>query len=226
MCGAFLHSLIGFGFAMLVAPFLILYNPEFVPVPMLIFGTFLPSLMVWRDRKAIDFTGIKLAIAGRVIGNVLAVWLITIISQSTFLLIFGGLIVATVILSAFTFKVRPTSINAGIAGIFSGLMGTLAALGGPPMAILYQNERGEVIRATLSGFFVLGSFLSILFLSLAGKVSLVHFKLFLTLVPGVLIGFYLSKFAVQFVDRTYMRTAMLSVSFIAGSLVVIRAILG
>lgn len=226
VCGAFFQSLIGFGFAMLVAPFLILYNPEFVPVPMLLFGTFLPSFIVWRHRKNIDFTGIKSAISGRIAGNLLAVWLITIISQNTFMILFGGLVIATVILSTFAFNVRPTPTNAGIAGVFSGLMGTLAALGGPPIAILYQNERGDVIRATLSGFFVLGSFLSLLFLGFAGKVTLVHFKLFLYLIPGVLIGFYLSKYAVGYVDRRYMRGAMLSVSFIAGLVVLIRAIAG
>ena len=92
VCGAFLQSLIGLGFVMLVAPFLVLYDPEFVPVPMLLVGTFLPLLIVSRDRKAIDFTGIKSAIVGRIVGNILAVWLITIISQNTFMLIFGGLV--------------------------------------------------------------------------------------------------------------------------------------
>lgn len=226
VCGALLQSLIGLGFVLLVGPFLVLYNPEFVPVPMLLVGTFLPLLIVWRDRKAIDFTGIKSAIAGRVIGNLLAVWLITIISQTTFMLIFGGLIMVTVILSSFTFNIRPTPARVGIAGVFSGLMGTLAAIGGPPMAILYQHEKGDVIRATLSGFFVLGTLLSILFLAVAGKVTLNDFKLFFYLVPGVLLGFYLSQYAVDLVDRRYMRKTMLSVSFVAGLLVMIKAILG
>jgi uncharacterized protein len=224
--GAFLQAVIGLGFVMLVAPFLVLYNPDFVPVPMLLIGTFLPLLIVWRDRKAIHFTGIKSAIAGRIIGNLLAVGLLSIISQNTYMLIFGGLIIVTVILSTFTFNIRPTAVNVGIAGILSGLMGTLAAVGGPPMAIVYQNEKGDVIRATLSGFFVLGTLLSILFLSIAGKVTLNDFRLFFYMVPGVLIGFYLSKYAVGFVDRGYMRKAMLSVSFLAGVIVVIKAFWG
>ena len=226
VCGAFIQSVIGLGFVMLVAPFLVLYNPEFVPVPMLLVGTFLPSLIVWRDRRALDFTGLKSAIAGRIFGTILAVWLITRISQNTFMLIFWGPFVVTVLLSTFTFTIRPTPARVGIAGIFSGLMGTLAAVGGPPMALLYQNERGEVIRATLSGFFVLGTLLSILFLAVAGEVTLNDFKLFLYLVPGVLIGFFLSGYAVDFVDRGYMRKAMLSVSFVAGLLVVLQAIFG
>ena len=54
VCGAFLQSLIGIGFVMLVAPFLVLHNPAFVPVPMLLIGTFLPLLILWRDRSAIS----------------------------------------------------------------------------------------------------------------------------------------------------------------------------
>lgn len=224
ICGAFLQSLIGLGFVMLVAPFMVMYDPDFVPVPMLLVGTFLPLLIVWRDHKTIDFTGIKSAVVGRIIGNILAVWLITIISQNTFMLIFGGLVIFTVVLSSYTFNIRPTSVSVGIAGLFSGLMGTLAALGGPPMAIVYQNQKGAVIRATLSGFFVIGTLLSLVFLSIAGKVSLNDFKLFAYMVPGVLIGFYLSQYAVDYVDRGYIRKAMLSVSFLAGILVVVKAI--
>lgn len=224
ICGAFLQSVIGLGFVMLVAPFMVLYDPDFVPVPMLLVGTFLPLLIVWRDRNAIDFTGIKSAIVGRIIGNICAVWLITIISQNTFMLIFGGLVIITVVLSTFRFNIRLTSVSVGIAGLFSGLMGTLAALGGPPMAIVYQNEKADVIRATLSGFFVLGTILSLLFLGFAGKVTIHDFKLFTYMVPGILIGFYLSRYAVGYVDRGYIRKALLSVSFFAGILVIAKAI--
>lgn len=223
-CGAFLQSLIGLGFVMIAAPFLVLYDPYFVPVPMLFLGTFLPMLIILRDRKSIDFSGIKSAILGRIIGNIIAVWLVTIISQSTLLVIFGVLILISVILSTITFNIRPTITTVGIAGFFSGLMGTIAALGGPPMAMIYQNEKGDVIRANLSGFFVLGSLLSLVFLGIAGRVQLNDFKLFCYMVPGILIGFYLSKYAVEFVDRRYMRKAMLSVSFLAGIIVIIKAV--
>ena len=225
-CGAFLQSLIGIGFVMLVGPVLVLYNPEFIPVPMLLIGTFLPLLIAWRDRCAIDLTGIRSAVVGRVFGSMLAVWLITIISQATFMLIFGGLVIVTVLLSLYRFNIRPTTASVGIAGFFSGLMGTLAAIGGPPMAILYQHEKGNVIRATLSGFFVLGTILSLLFLALAGKVHLHDFKLFALMVPGVLIGFYLSRYGIDFIDRGYMRKATLSVSFLAGILVIVKAVAG
>ena len=222
--GALLQSLIGLGFALLAAPFLVLYDPGFVPVPMLLVGTFLPILILWRDRTGVDLTGVKSAIVGRIVGSILAVWLITSITQNTFLLVFGGVVVAAVILSTFSFNIQPTPSSVGIAGFFSGLMGTLAALGGPPMAIVYQNEKGNVIRGTLSAFFILGTLLSLFFLGVAGRVTTNDFKLFAYLVPGILVGFYLSNFAVGFVDRGYVRRILLSVSFLAGILVMIKAL--
>lgn len=55
--------------------------------------------------------------------------------------------------------------------------------------------------------------------------TLNDFKLFSYMVPGVLIGLYLSKYAVDFVDRGNMRKALLSVSFLAGILVIVKAII-
>ena len=63
-----------------------------------------------------------------------------------------------------------------------------------------------------------------MFLGIAVRVQLNDFKLFCYMVPGILIGFYLSKYAVEFVDRRYMRKAMLSVSFLAGIIVIIKAV--
>ena len=129
---SFLQSLIGLGYVLIVAPFLVLYDPNFVPVPMLLCGLFLPLLMIWRDNSSIDFTGVKLAIFGRVLGNLIAVWLITIISRNTFMLVFGILVIIAVILSESNLKFRPTPVSVSIAGLFSGIMGTLAGLGGAP----------------------------------------------------------------------------------------------
>ena len=140
------------------------------------------------------------------------------------MLIFGALVILAVILSISNTKLRPTYVRVGIAGLFSGIMGTLAGLGGPPMAILYQNEKGSVIRGTLSGFFIFGTILSLLFLGIAGRVTFNELKLFFYMVPGIILGFYLSKYAIVILDNGYTKKAMLSVSFLAAIVVVINAL--
>jgi uncharacterized membrane protein YfcA len=44
------------------------------------------------------------------------------------------------------------------------------------------------------------------------------------MVPGIVIGFYLSKHALGVVDKGYIRKAMLAVSFLAAIMVVIKAL--
>ena len=51
------------------------------------------------------------------------------------------------------------------------------------------------------------------------------FKLFSFMVSGALTGFYLSKCAAYFVDRGNMGKALLSLSFLAGILVIVKAII-
>lgn len=63
------------------------------------------------------------------------------------------------------------------------------------------------------------------YLGVAGKVTVNDFKLFSFMVSGALTGFYLSKCAAYFVDRGNMGKALLSLSFLAGILVIVKAII-
>ena len=51
------------------------------------------------------------------------------------------------------------------------MMGTAASIGGPPMALLLQNESGNRIRANLAVFFVIGSFISLVMLGINDLLS-------------------------------------------------------
>ena len=44
------------------------------------------------------------------------------------------------------------------------------------------------------------------------------------MVPGIVVGFYLSKYAIGFVDKGYIRKAVLGVSFLAAIMVIIKAL--
>jgi len=63
------------------------------------------------------------------------------------------------------------------------------------------------------------------FLGAEGKVTVNDAKLFSFVVPGVLIDFYLSTYAAEFVDHGNMGKAPLSVSLLAGLLVMVKAII-
>jgi uncharacterized protein len=55
-----------------------------------------------------------------------------------------------------------------LAGAASTYMGTITAVGGPPIALIYQNQKGPLVRANMSAFFLVASFFSLTALVTAG----------------------------------------------------------
>jgi hypothetical protein len=140
-------------------------------------------------------------------------------------LISGFLVLIAVVITAKGFSIPTTRVNLGIAGLVSGIMGTLAAIGGPPIALVYQNESGARIRTSLSGFFIAGGVISIVTLSLAGRFGIHEVMLGLTLLPGTLIGFLGSSRVLPWLDGKYTKKAVLLVATVSASVVIVDQLL-
>ena len=124
------------------------------------------QLILIRDHQHIDVSGLTFSLIGRMIGTVGAAFFLLIASEALFELTFAALVMFAVILSAAGFQPQPNRKNAVIAGALSGLMGTISSIGGPPVALLYQNAGASRLRGTLAGFFLVGSVVSLLALAL------------------------------------------------------------
>jgi uncharacterized membrane protein YfcA len=122
------------------------------------------------------------------------------------------------------FHVRRSRRSLLLAGTLSGFMGTTAAIGGPPMAMIYQRDAGERIRGTLSGFFVVGLMVSLTGLALVGRFGLAELRAAIILLPGSIAGFAVSNRVAPVLDRGYTRHAVLVVSALAGVSVLVRAL--
>ena len=220
--GATLQGSVGFGMGLLASPILILIDPRFVPGPILLSTTVLTVLLVYRERTAIDFHGIQWAMVGRLFGTVLASAILLVVSADQLVLLIGVFILSAVGMSLSGFRFDPIRPVLVVAGMLSGLLGTVASVGGPPMALVYQHAAGARIRSTMSGFFLLGTILSLGALWYVGRFGAYEIQLTLVMLPSVLTGFVLSKWTAVYVDRGYVRPAVLSVAAGAGLLVIIR----
>ena len=220
--GATLQGSVGFGMGLLASPILILIDPGCVPGPILLSTTVLTVLLVYRERTAIDFHGIQWAMVGRVFGTVLASAILLVVSADQLVLLIGVFILSAVGMSLSGFRFDPIRPVLVVAGMLSGLLGTVASVGGPPMALVYQHAAGARIRSTMSGFFLLGTILSLGALWYVGRFDAYEIQLTLVMLPSVLTGFVLSKWTAVYVDRGYVRPAVLSVAAGAGLLVIIR----
>jgi len=223
--GATLQGCIGFGIGLLGVPLLVLIDPVFIPGPLLLAALLLTLLIAHRELRSIDVEGIKWAIPGRILGTIVGASLLTIIPQKQVSLLFGSMVLLAVLISIVGLKLPITKLNLFGAGTISGFMGTTASIGGAPMAIVYQNQRGPRIRGTLSSIFVFGTIISLISLALIGRFGLREISVAVILLPGTIIGFFLSRRIVKILDKGFIRSTILISSVISGIIVILRNII-
>lgn len=213
--GALVQGGVGYGMSLVAAPLLVLIDPVFVPVPLVLLATVHSVLTVARDRQHTDWRGVGWAMLGRLPGTGLGVLAVLALTQQMFTLLIGVGVLVCVALSLLTWRpsLRPHSLL--IAGVASGAGGTAAAIGGPPIALLYQNSTGPTMRATIGAYFVLGSVTSIAALAIAGQVTNESLWNTAELMPFLLLGFALSYPARTVLDNGRTRQAVLMVATVS-----------
>jgi len=212
MVGACLQGVGGLGFAMFCAPVAALLFPELVPGPLLALGCPLALMAGVREWRAIDWPVAGSALAGRLVGTALAAAAMAALPVATLSLLFAGLILAGVALSLSGLRVAPSRTNVGIAGLASGLMGTITSAGAPPFAIAMQHLAPATLRATLGCVFFIGAAISLGALAAVGRMGLGHLVLALLLAPWMVAGFAVSGPLAQRLSRKGLRAFLLALA--------------
>lgn len=222
--GALLQGAVGFGVALVAAPILMLMRPELVPGPMILAAWSLTVLIAVRDRQGVDWRGLRWTVPGLLAGTAAAVLLVKNLSAGGMGLMFGTLVLAAVGLSVAGWHPLPHARNLLLAASAAGFMGTATSVGGPPMALVYQRERGVRLRGTLSAVFLVGGMSSLAGLALAGRFGPAELAGGLGLLPGVVVGFLLSGPLAAYLDGYLLRPAVLAVSAAAALAVLARSL--
>jgi uncharacterized protein len=220
---AIIRGAVGMGFALIVIPFYLIVDPDMVPSTIIMLGLLLSVLVVLRDRKALDGKGLKYSLLGRFVGSILSAGFISYLSGTVFDIVVAAMILVAIVLSLLPWQLDLTRKSLLLAGFGSGVMGTISSLDGPPIALLYQHQKGEVIRATLAGYFIVGAAFSLLALGFAGRVNLHSFYHFLLLAPPAVFGFLLSKHLIGILKESLVRYAILSISGVSALLILGKA---
>lgn len=223
--GSAVQGSVGIGYAVIVAPILLLYAPAFVPGPIVVAALLLVVLMATREHSSVIVRDLPPAALGRCLGTIPAAFVLTALPQAFYELLFGILVILGVLLSVLGLHARPTILNVFLASIASGFMSTVSSMGGPPMALMYQHEEGARIRATISAIFMLGGLITIAGLWWADRFHTTELLLGVLLMPGVVAGFIISRYTTARIDAEHVRPLLLVASAICGIVVIVRALL-
>lgn len=224
--GASLQGVVGLGLGLVLAPVIGLTEPELLPGLALWLALVYPLLTLTRDWRHADRSGLAWALGARVPGTVAGVWLVTVTPTRMLNVLVGSVVLAAVVLTARSLRLRlnrPTLLGAGFV---SGVTGTATSIGGPPLALVYQREAPDVLRATLGVYFVVGAAFSLLGLGVSGEMTVQEFQLFLLLTPVLVLGFLVSGPMRARLDRTHVRRFLLTVCAASATLLILRSVFG
>jgi len=202
--GAILQGSVGFGLGLIGVPLLVLIDPVFVPGPLLLAAFLLNLLMSYREHTSIDYKSVKWAIPGRLLGTICGAGVLSAVPKDQISILFGAMVLLAAGISFTGLDLMPHPRNVLIAGTFSGFMGTTSAIGGPPIALVFQKQKGPRIRSTLSVIFAAGTIISIASLIVIGQFGQRELQAAAVLFPGIILGFFASRRTSKVLDRGYI----------------------
>jgi len=213
--GGFVQSGIGLGLGLVAAPVVTLLDPALMPGSMLVAGASLPVLILAREALHTDWPGVSWALAGRVAGTVGGIWVLAAMSLRALGIVVGGMVLAVVALSIREAVVPRNRVTLVTAGVISGVTGTATSIGGPPVALLYQDQSGPRVRATLSVYFTIGNSIALAALAATGHLPERDVVVGLVFVGCAAVGFAAAAGLRRFLDAGRTRAAVLAAA--AGS---------
>jgi len=206
----------GFGFGIIAAPILLLLADWLVPGPLILAAVVLTIMSSIRERYDINFARLVWLLLGRFPGTLLGLGALLIFARAKLAVFIGVVILIAVVLSFLRGKFEPRRRTLVGAGIASGFMATISSVGGPPVALIYQHSRAAELRATMAVYFTIGGTVSLTGLHFIGLFGARELSAGLVLVPGVVLGFILSRWAIPRLNQESIRTFILSIAGAAG----------
>lgn len=226
LLGGVAQSSLGFGAAFAVVPALAFTAPELLPGAVLVAVLPLSVLMVVRDHRGVDLSAVGRLSIGRLPGIVTGAAVVAVLPTRALAATIAVLLLLAVAASVGGFEVVVTPRREVGAGYISGLTGTAAGLGGPPLALLYQGRRGSVLRPTLAAVWALGIVPSLGSLAIAGEFTAVQFRAGVTLSVMMLLGMAGGVAVVRYLPEHRLREAVLWWAAVGGLLALGRSIAG
>ena len=222
--GCTLQGVLGFGANLLAVPILALINPDFVPGPVLLINPLLSGFFTIREKGNTDKYDLTWTIIGRLPGIALAVLALSAVTEEKIGVLFGGLLPFAIALKLSGLKFERSQKNLMLGGCMSGFMGTAVGVGGPPIALLYHDVSGPVLRATLSLYFFIGTAISISALAATGNFDSGDLLISAFLLPAAIAGMAISGPLRKTLNQKWITSGIYFLSGTAAIILLIRSL--
>lgn len=223
--GAGVQGMIGFGASLVSIPLLLLIDPHLVPGPALVAGITINVINLLAGVEHADWRGARWAVVGLLPGTAAAAMLLSVVSGREIAVLSGTAVLVAVAVSAA--GARPPAGRRTLlgAGFFAGYLNTTAGVGGPPLALAYQDVSARTLRATLPVVFLAATVLTGVTLARTGHLSALDWRHGLVLAPAGAVGYLATRGFAERIDGTRLRSAVLWVSALSACAAIVRVLL-
>jgi uncharacterized protein len=210
--GAIVQGGVGFGLGLVAAPVLTMLDPDLMPGAIQVVNMTLPLFTLAGEWRRVDWRGLGFAVLGRIPGSVIGAIIIVYVSVYTRGIFVAVMVLIAVALTARALSVPRNGVTVTSAGFVSGITGTATGIGGPPIALVYQNAKGPQIRATLAMFFFLSAAQSLAILAIVDELPARALGTGAILLVPMVLGFLVSGPLRRYLDGGKVRAAVLVVA--------------
>lgn len=221
-----LQSTLGFGASFTLVPALAVLAPELLPGAVIVAIVPLSALMIARDRRTIDAGAVGRVSLGRLPGIAAGGLVVAFLPSRWLTAVIAAVLLLAVGSVVGGWRLAVTRPREVLAGAVSGVTGTAAALGGPPLAVLYRESAGPVLRPTLAGVWLVGSVPVLLSLAAAGSLTARQATVGAGLGVAMVVGLTSAAPAVARLPDTALRRLVLGWAAVGAVLALGRAVLG
>jgi len=215
----------GVSVGMIIVPFLAMISYTLIPVPIVFASLTLTVMMAYQGREHIDTKNMPQVSFGMIIGIFAALYVLKNIQFEYLGLVFGTFILLSVFISI---KVKEFTLSKKMnysGGFIAGLMGTMAAVGGQILALLFQNHPLASIKSTLAFLYTIFSVVMLVVFYLFGEFSYSQVISGFYMMPGFIIGFFAAPMFAKYFNPKYSKAVVLAMATFGAFILIGKSVL-
>ena len=223
--GSLVQASAGIGIALVASPVLMAVDPAFVPLPLILGGTVVGIRNVTMEFSGFDAKRWRKCLLGAPVGLVLGELALAGLSERGLTLAVGVLVVLSVVAVGSGWKPPSRRWMSVLAGVLTAFTLRVAALPGPPYAILHHDDPPQVLRPNLAGFVMVLSAVVTVRLLVGGAIDGAAVGRIALVMGSAVIGLVLAPPVRRWVDGEWFRPGLLGVCGLGGLATIVGALI-